>query len=120
MFRGVAALALQARVAALQWIPRLAMVELIQADLPEDRDEILAIVLGVALDAGVVAGFLRHQHGMQSLLSGQAPGDFDMTPGALKLASTRSAHVATRAMSGAVKRLMSFRKCPRRKLSEKR
>jgi hypothetical protein len=51
----VAALAGQTGVAALERVARLAVVKLLQADVPANGDEILSVVLGVALEADVLA-----------------------------------------------------------------
>jgi len=51
----VAALARQAGVAALESVSRLAVVKILQADIPADGNEIHSVVLGVALEADVVA-----------------------------------------------------------------
>lgn len=106
VFRTVASLAVEMRMAAFERIAGFAVVELIQADFPQDRHKVLAIVLGVALDAGIIAGFVCHQHGMQSLLVGQPPGDFRMTPGAFELAIPRASHVTARTVGGTFKPLV--------------
>ena len=42
-------------VAALESVARLAVVEIFQADIPADGNEVRSVVFGVAFEAGVVA-----------------------------------------------------------------
>ena len=90
---------------AFQRIARLAMIEILEADIPTDGDELLAIVLGVALAALVVAPHLAHPHlihqcRVQPLVGGEPLFDLQVTTGALQLAIAAAADVTT----GAVRR----------------
>ena len=90
---------------ALQRIPRLAMIELIQAHVPADWDELLAVVLRMALRALVVAPRLAHPHlihqsRVEPLVCGQPLFDLRVTTGAFQLAIASAADVTI----GAVRR----------------
>ena len=92
-------------VTAFQRIAGLAMIEFVQAHIPADGDELLAVVLGVAFPALVVAPRLAHQGWVQPLVGGEPLLDFRVTTGALQLALAAAADVAT----GAVRRPVELR-----------
>ena len=108
--RGVVALiAGQARMSALQRVAGLPMVELIQADIPADGDEVLAVVLGMARGALVVGAAGLEQGGVQALVASQAAADFGMAGEALELASAGRGQMATAAMQRVVQSVVGFR-----------
>ena len=96
------AVALEAGVAAFERVACLAMVELVEADIPTDGNELLAVVLGVALAALVVAPRRAHKRWMQALVSGEPLFDLGVTAGALQLALAAAADVTTGAVGGTV------------------
>src|ERR1039458_7469785 len=92
---------------AFQRIARLAMIEVIQADIPADRDELLAVMLGMALRALVVAPRLAHPHlihqsRVQTLVRREPLLDLRVTDPTPAL-STRP-RVALRAQPGSARR----------------
>ena len=96
------AVALEAGVAAFQRVACLAMVELVEADIPADGNEVLAVVLGMALAALVVAPRRSHEGRVQPLISGEPLSDLSVTAGALQLALAAAADVTTDAVGGTV------------------
>ena len=100
----VTAVALQTGMAAFERIACLTMIEILQADIPADGDELLAVVLGVALAALVVAPRLSHQGRVQPLVHGEPLFDLGVTAGALQLVLAAAADVT----AGAVCRPVEF------------
>ena len=115
----VAAVALQPGVAAFERVARFAVIEFIEADVPADGDELLAIVLGVALGALVVAPRGAHQGGVQPLVGGEPLPDFHVAAGALQLViAAAPADVAAGAMRRTVELGVGFGEVAGRKLGE--
>src|ERR1019366_526933 len=119
----VAARALEPRMTAFQRIARLAMIEVIQADIPADRDELLAVMLGMALRALVVAPRLAHPHlihqsRVQTLVRREPLLDLRVTTGALQLAIAAAANVTTGAVRGPVELRVRFGECAGRELGQ--
>ena len=106
VFRIVALGALEPRVAALQGVAGFPMIELIEAHVPANGDEILAVMIGVALDALRVRRSLLQQRRMEATIFGNAPADFGVAGEAAKLPFAAPAHVATGAVSGTVECVM--------------
>jgi hypothetical protein len=104
----VAAAALEAGVTAFQRIAGLAVVELIQADVPADRHELGAVMLRVAPGTLVVppgdACHWAHQRRVKSRVRRQPLLDFHVTASAFELALAAAADMAT----GAVRRAVEF------------
>src|ERR1035438_3120945 len=108
---------------AFQRIARLAMVKVIQADIPADRYKLFAVVLGVALRALVVAPRLAHPHlihqsGVQTLVRREPLFDLRVTAGALQLAVAAAADVTTGAVRRPVEFAVRFGECAGRELGE--
>src|ERR1035438_9650705 len=106
---------------AFQRIARLAMIEVIQADIPADRDELLAVMLGRALRALVVAPRLAHPHlihqsRVQTLVRREPLLDLRVTTGALQLAIAAAADVTTGAVRRPVELRVRFGECAGREL----
>ena len=93
---------------AIQRVSRLAMVEFVQTDVPADRDKFLAVMLGMAFDALILAAALSQQRWMQSTIRRQPLPDFPMAGETAELALAASCDVATRAMRGPFQRRVSF------------
>lgn len=105
---GVTPLALQLCVSAFQRITRLSMIEVVHVHVPQNRNEVPAVVLRVALDAGIVAVAPGHQGRMQPPLLSKPLGDLHMACRAAKHASTSSTDVTARAVSRTIEFSMRF------------
>jgi hypothetical protein len=112
----VAANALEARVTAFERVAGFAMIEIVDVRVPADGNELLAVVLGVALAAFVVGMGGGHEGWVKSSFRGEALADFGMTAGAFELALSAAADVAVGAMGGAIEFGMRFGKGARREL----
>jgi hypothetical protein len=88
-------------VAAIQWIPGLAVVELVQAGVPADGDKFLAVVFGVAFGALFLAAGLAQERWVQALVRRQPLTDFGVAGEAAELALAAAGYVATGAVSWA-------------------
>lgn len=80
------------------------MIEIIHVHIPQNRNEVPAVVFGVALDAGIVVVAAGHQGWMQSPLLFKPLADFNMASRATELARACSTNVA----AGAVGRTLEF------------
>jgi hypothetical protein len=66
VFRRVTSLALQLCVTAFQRVTSLPVIEFVHVHVPQDRNEVPAVVLRVTLDTGVIAATAAHQGWMQA------------------------------------------------------
>ena len=87
---------------AFQRVAGLAMIELVDTDIPADGNEFLAVVLGMALAALVVAPRRAHERRVQPLVGGEPLPDLGVTAGALQLALAAAADVTTGAVGRTV------------------
>jgi hypothetical protein len=88
-------------VAAIQRVPGLAVVELVQADVPADGNEFLAVVFGVAFDALFLAAGLAQERWVQALVRRQSLTDFGVAGETAELPLAGAGYVATGAVSRA-------------------
>jgi len=116
VLRRVATFALQTHVSAHQRVPSLAVIELIQADFPQDRNKFAAVVFRMTLDAGVIAALSGHQRRMQSPLLSEPGSDFGMARRTAELVGAATTDVTVCAMRRTVDLVMSLRQSPGREL----
>ena len=106
-------------MAAFEGVAGLAVVELVEAYVPADGDELIAVVLGVALGALIVAARGSHEGGVQPLFGGEALADFHVAAGAFQFViAAAAADVATGAMCRPVELRVCFREMAGRKLRD--
>lgn len=107
VLRGVAFPALHARMPALQRVACLAVIEVVHIHIPQNRDEVPAVVFRVALDAGIVTVLARHQDRMVAPFLFQALSDFTMASRTAELSRTCPANMTTRTVRRTVEIVMS-------------
>ena len=112
----MALITLEPRVAPVQRIARSSVIEFVETHIPANRHKVLAVVVGVALDAlGVRRSFLKERW-VEPAMVGEQLADFGVTGKALELPFSTAADVATGATRGAVERAMRLRKRTGREL----
>src|SRR4051812_39830831 len=105
----VAAVALESGVAAFERVAGFAVVEFFETDIPADGHELLAVVLGMAFGALIVALRTGHEQGVESLFGGQALADFGVAAGALEfMIAAAAADVAADALRRPIEFGVSF------------
>lgn len=98
---GVAILALDDGVLAVQNIASLVVVKFFLGRLPADELEALSVVLGMAASTVFVGIVTLYDHSVKSLIGGQALIDFSVTLQAFETAACGREPVATGALSRA-------------------
>ena len=116
VLRSVATFALQPHVTAHQRVPRLAVIEFLKADFPQNRNEVAAVVFRMTLDASVIATFSDHQHRMQASLLGKPGGDFGMACRTAELVRAATTDVTVCAMRRTVELVVGLGQGSRREL----
>jgi hypothetical protein len=98
------------------------MIEILEAHIPADGYELLAVMFGMAFPALVVAPHLPHQRWVQPLVGSEPLFDLRVTASTLQLVLAAAADVTTGAVGGPVEFGMGFGQCARRELgnSERR
>jgi hypothetical protein len=91
----------QTGVAPIQRIPGQAVIELVQADVPADGNEFLAVVFGVAFAALFLAAGLAQERWVQTLIDRQPLTDFGVAGETAELPLAAAGYVATGAVSRA-------------------
>lgn len=105
----VAFFALQPRVGAHQRVSRLAVIEFLQADFPQNRNELAAVVFRMALDASVIAALPAHQDRMQSPFLVEPDSDFSVACRTAELAGAATADVTACAMRRTIELVVGLR-----------
>ncbi len=117
VLRGVAAAAGGGGVLSVQNVAGLGVVESLRRGIPMDHIEVFAVVIGVALDAGLAGRAGQGIGGVQAVMAVDLGGDFAMALHAAKGRRPRRDGVALGTVGGPVKALMRLGEGARRNLA---
>jgi hypothetical protein len=104
----VALTAFEMRVAPVQRVAGFPVIEFVERHIPVDRNKVLAVVVGVALDALHVRRPRVHERRVKTAIGGEQAADFGVAGKAPELPFPAVAHVATVAVRGTLQGAMGL------------